>query len=63
MQSIGFTFWEDGGTWLGYLDDYPDYMTQGTSIEDLQDHLRDLYHEFTSSNIPGVRQHAELRVG
>jgi hypothetical protein len=23
--------------WLGYLDQYPEYMTQGTSLEDLQE--------------------------
>ena len=36
MQSVGFTFWQDGDAWLGYLDNYPDYMTQGTSFDDLK---------------------------
>jgi hypothetical protein len=62
MRSIGFTFWQDGDMWLGYLDDYPDYMTQGTSLEDLKEHLLDLYSDLSSGAIPSARQHAELDV-
>ena len=29
--------------WLGYLEQYPDYMTQGNSLENLKEHLLDLY--------------------
>ncbi len=24
--------WKDGDMWLGYLEEYPDYMTQGGDI-------------------------------
>ncbi len=48
--------------WLGHLDDYPDYLTQGTSIEDLKEHLLDLHQDLTSGVIPSVRQHAELDI-
>lgn len=63
MRSIGFTFWQDGDMWLGYLDNYPDYMTQGTSFEDLKEHLLDLWRDFSSGAIPAARQHSELEVG
>lgn len=62
MQSVGFTFWEDGGMWLGYLDDYPEYATQGTSLDDLREHLLDLHRDLSSGAIPAVRRHAELEV-
>jgi hypothetical protein len=62
MQSVGFTFWQEGAMWLGHLDDYPDYMTQGTSLEDLKEHLLDLYRDLSSGAIPGARRHAELHV-
>jgi hypothetical protein len=39
---------------------YPDYWTQGQSLEDLESHLRDLYQDLTSGEIPGVRKLAEL---
>jgi predicted RNase H-like HicB family nuclease len=49
--------------WLGYLEEFPDYWTQGTSIEDLEEHLKDLHSELTSGAIPNVRRVAELEVG
>lgn len=48
--------------WLGYLEDFPDYMTQGQTLEELQENLKDIYHEVTSGNIPGVRRIAELQL-
>ena len=48
--------------WLGYLEEYPDYMTQGQSLEELQENLKDIYKEVTSGNIPGVRRIAELQL-
>jgi len=62
MASIGFTYWQDNGMWLGHLDEYPDYMTQGTDFDDLKDHLLDLYKELTSGSIPAVRQHSVLEL-
>lgn len=48
--------------WLGYLEEFPDYWTQGTSLEELQKHLKELYQELTSGVIPNVRRVAELQV-
>ena len=62
MQSVGFTFWQDGDTWLGYLEEYPDYMTQGTSFDDLKEHLVDIYRDLSTGQIPAARRHAELDV-
>lgn len=60
MNSIKFVYWQDGDDWLGYLQEYPDYWTQGTSFEDLQDHLKDLYVDLTSGQLPGIRRVGEL---
>jgi hypothetical protein len=60
MQNVKFIYWQDGDAWLGYLQDYPDYWTQGESYEDLQEHLKDLYRDVTSGDLPGLRQIGEL---
>jgi predicted RNase H-like HicB family nuclease len=60
MQHLKFVYWQDDDDWLGYLQDYPDYWTQGESLEDLQEHLRDLYIDLTSGEIPGIRKVGEL---
>ena len=49
--------------WLGYFEDFPDYVTQGESLAQLEDNLRDLYRDLTSGEIPGIRKIAELSVG
>jgi len=42
MTAVKITCWEDDGAWLGYLEDFPDYWTQGESLDDLKENLRDL---------------------
>lgn len=49
-----------GERWLGYFEEYPDYWTQGETLEDLQDHLKNLLRDLASGEIPGVRRVAEL---
>ncbi len=55
-----YIYWQDGDQWLGYLEEFPDYHTQGESLEDLQDHLKDLFDDLTSGAVAGVRRVAEL---
>lgn len=45
MKTIKFVYWQDGTFWLGYLQDYPDFMTQGETLEELQENLKDIYNE------------------
>ncbi len=60
MQTTKFVYWEEDGAWLGYLYEYPDYWTQGETLDDLKDHLRDLYTDFTSGELLGIRKIDEL---
>lgn len=62
MQTVKFVYWTEDGAWLGYLQDYPDYWTQGETLDDLREHLRDLYHDLTSEELPGIRKVDELVV-
>jgi predicted RNase H-like HicB family nuclease len=62
MTLLKYTHWQDGEMWLGYLEEYPDYMTQGENIEELQENLRDIYQELIGGEIPSVRRVAELSV-
>ncbi len=60
MQTMKFIHWQDGDAFLGYLMDYPDYWTQGESIDDLKEHLADLFRDLTSGEISGIRKVDEL---
>jgi predicted RNase H-like HicB family nuclease len=62
MQTAKYVYWEDEDAFIGYFLDYPDYWTQGTSLDDLKEHLRDLFTDLTSGQIPGIRKVDELVV-
>ena len=62
MQKIKFTYWRDGECYIGFLNDYPDYETQGNSKEELVANLIELLKDFESGEIPFVRKVEELVV-
>ena len=62
MQTVKYVSWEEDGAWLGYLQDFPDYWTQGETLDNLKEHLRDLYADLSGCQIPGVRRVDDLVV-
>jgi len=60
---IKFTYWEEDGWFVGYLNDYPDTWTQGEDLDDLKIHLRDLHKEFSTGGLESRQyQLGELEV-
>ena len=57
-----YIYWQDGSHWLGHFEEYPDYLTQGESLEDLKVQLASLWKDLTSGEIPGIRRVGELAV-
>jgi predicted RNase H-like HicB family nuclease len=53
---------EEDGKFLGYLHNYPDYWTQGETLQDLKEHLRDLHETFAAGVIPGIKKVGELEL-
>jgi predicted RNase H-like HicB family nuclease len=62
MSTARFIYWQDDEMWLGYLEEYPDYMTQGKSLEELKENLKDIHDDLASGAIPHVRKVAELEI-
>jgi predicted RNase H-like HicB family nuclease len=57
-----YVYWQDDNMWLGYLEEYPDYWTQGETEEELKENLFDIYQDLTRGAIPNIRKVAELEV-
>ena len=55
MKTQKDVYWQDEDMFLGYLEAYPDYWTQGETLAELEENLLDLYTELTSGTIPCVR--------
>ena len=62
MERQKYVYWKDKDIWLGHFEEFPDYMTQGESLDELKENLTDIYKELTSGNIPCVRRVDELEV-
>lgn len=49
MPTVKYVYWQEDDAWLGYLQEYPDYWTQGETLADL-----------SGGHIPGARRVGEL---
>ena len=63
METVKFVYYQESDLWIGWLDEYPDYRTQGSTLEELKENLKDTYEELSSGKIPHVRKIGELAVG
>jgi predicted RNase H-like HicB family nuclease len=62
VEKKKYVYWKEDEMWLGYLDEYPDYMTQGQTLDELRDNLRDIFKDLEGGKIPSARKVAELEV-
>jgi predicted RNase H-like HicB family nuclease len=62
METKRFIYYEEDGMLVGWLEEYPDYRTQGETMDELRANLLDLYHELTSGGIPRVHKVGELSI-
>ena len=62
MQTVKFIYYKEDDMWIGYLEEYPDYMTQDGTLEELKENLKDIYEELNSGRIPRVHKVGELEV-
>jgi predicted RNase H-like HicB family nuclease len=60
MEKIRYVYYQEGDAWVGWLEAYPDYRSQGMSLEELEENLRDIYAEINSGRIPHIRKIGEL---
>lgn len=57
-MSASYTYWQDpkDGMWLGYWNEYPDYMTQGHTLDELQYMLRDIRDAIRDGDLQDTRR-------
>ena len=61
-MSKKYVYWEDNDMWIGYLEEFPDYMTQGETLDELKENLKDIFKDLSSGEIPCVHHVAELEI-
>ncbi|MBI2852584.1 MAG: type II toxin-antitoxin system HicB family antitoxin [Chloroflexi bacterium] len=63
METLRFVYYQEGDMWVGWLDEYPDYRSQGKTLDEQKENLRDIYEDLNSGKVPHVRRYGELIVG
>lgn len=62
METKKFIYYQEEDMFIGWLEEFPDYKTQGGNLDELEGNLKDIYEELTSGSIPNVLHVGELRV-
>jgi len=60
VKTFKFTYWKDGEYYFGFLNDHPDYQTQGMSKQELVSNLKDLLVDVESGEVPYIRKVEEI---
>jgi predicted RNase H-like HicB family nuclease len=62
METKKIIYYKDDDMWVGWLEDYPDYRTQGETLEELEENLKDIYTDLSTDTIPYIHRVGELQV-
>ena len=61
MKKVSFTYWRDGKFYIGYLNQYPDYLTQGLTKNELTENLKSILEDIKSREVPYIRKVEEVQ--
>jgi len=53
-------YWKSEKFWLGKLLEHPEIMTQGETIQELEENLKDAYHLMVLDDVPDNYQLKEV---
>ena len=57
MSNMTMVYWKGEKFWLGKLKEHPEIMTQGRTLKELEENLRDAYGMMVMEDVP--TQHRE----
>ena len=61
-KRITMVYWKGEKHWLGKLLEYPEIMTQGETLEELEENLKDAYHLMVLEDVPEDFRTKEIAV-
>ena len=59
---LRYTYEMDDGFYVGYLDDYPEFPTQGEDIKDFEENLLDIYEMIQEGTLDARQKHGVLEI-
>jgi hypothetical protein len=61
-MKLEYTYEMDGTFLVGYLNDYPEYPTQGENLQDFEENLLDIYNLIQDGTLEAKQKHGVLEV-
>jgi predicted RNase H-like HicB family nuclease len=61
-KCLTMVYWKGEKFWLGKILEYPEIMTQGETVEELEENLRDAYRMMVMEDVPENYQTKEIPV-
>jgi predicted RNase H-like HicB family nuclease len=58
QHRLKMVYWKGERFWLGKLLEHPEIMTQGETLEELEENLKDAYREMVLEDVP---EHYEMK--
>ncbi|HEX7184232.1 MAG TPA: type II toxin-antitoxin system HicB family antitoxin [Thermoanaerobaculia bacterium] len=59
---LTMVYWKGEKFWLGKLLEYPEIMTQGETLEELEENLKDAYRALVLEDVPEEHHTKEIAV-
>ncbi len=61
-KTLTMIYWKGDKFWLGKLAEHPEIMTQGETLEELEENIRDAYQLIVLEDVPAEYQEKEIAV-
>jgi hypothetical protein len=61
MEKINFTYYKFGKRFIGWMDDYPQYRTQGADLDQLKGNLEDISDCIKNGDIKSIHPISSMR--
>ncbi|MEW6379858.1 MAG: type II toxin-antitoxin system HicB family antitoxin [bacterium] len=55
-------YWKEGEFWLGKLLEHPEIMTQGETLEELEENIKDAYITMALDDVPEEYETKEISI-
>ena len=59
---MNMIYWKSGKFWLGKLKEHPEIMTQGRSLKELEENIRDAYWMMVMEDVPEKYQEKAIAI-
>ncbi len=62
MNSFTMLYWKEDKFWLGKVLEHPEIMTQGETLDELEENMKDAYRLMVMEDVPQDYQTKEIVV-